>query len=259
MTFHIPAGILVVPDGLGGNLRRPITPMNAHPSLPKTRPAAFTLIELLTVLAIIALLMGLLFPVLAKAKDRARRLAAATAVRTITIASKGYYNDYGKFPHVQGALDASKNFYSYGDTRVGGCAVSNEQLFDILRSINRGVNNNHAMNTRQVTYLEVKVAQDTSNPRDGFVDGSRFAGGAQGQLMDPWGAQYCIVLDAADSGKMDMSSFFSDLAGSPNLVHASAAVFSMGGDSKRGGNGYPNQLRKPGAGQQEMDDIVSWQ
>jgi prepilin-type N-terminal cleavage/methylation domain-containing protein len=233
--------------------------MNAHASLQKSRYTAFTLIELLAVIAIISLLMGLLFPVLAKAKDRARRLSAATAVRTVVTACKGYYMEYGKYPRVQGALEGGKSYYSYGDTRVGGCAVTNDQLFDILRSINRGVNSNHAMNPRQTTYLEVKVAQDTSNPRDGFVDSSRFTGGAQGQLMDPWGAQYCIVLDATDSGKMDMSGFFSDLAGSPNLVHASAAVFSMGGDSKRGGNGYQNQLRKPGSGQQEMDDIVSWQ
>jgi type II secretory pathway pseudopilin PulG len=233
--------------------------MNAHPPVEQSRYAAFTLIELLAVIAIITLLMGLLFPVLAKAKDRARRLAAATAVRTVTIACKGYYTDYGKFPVVPGALDGSKSYYSYGDASAGGCAVTNDQLFDILRSINRGVNNNHARNPKQVTYLEVKVAQDTGNPRDGFVDGSRFPGGAQGQLMDPWGAQYCIVLDATDSGKMDMSAFFSDLAGSQNLLHTSTAVFSMGGDSKRGGKGYQNQLRKPGSGQQEMDDIVSWQ
>jgi prepilin-type N-terminal cleavage/methylation domain-containing protein len=233
--------------------------MNAHPSLRKSRSAAFTLIELLTVIAIIAVLMGLLFPVLAAAKDRARRAAASVAVRTVTTACKGYETDNGRFPPVPGALDAGKSFYSYGDTRAGGCAVTNDQLFDILRSINRGVNNNYALNKRQVTYLEVKVAQDTSNPRDGFVDGSRFPGGVQGQLVDPWGAQYCIVLDATSSGKMDLSGFYSDLAGSQDILHASAAVFSMGGDSKRGGKGYQNQLRKPGSGSQEMDDIVSWQ
>jgi len=55
--------------------------MNLRTSLRKPHAAAFTLIELLTVIAIIAILMGLLFPVLSSAKNQARRQAAAVAIR----------------------------------------------------------------------------------------------------------------------------------------------------------------------------------
>ena len=253
-------GIFVVTTGLTGNLLPPNPIMRARTSLRQPPVAAFTLIELLTVIAIIAILMGLLFPALSGAKEQARRAAASTAVRNIVGASKSYYNDYGKFPPVQGALVGNVNangYYAYGDTSAGGCSVTNDQLFDILRSINRGVNNGFAMNKRQQKYFEMGKAKDPKNPRDGFVDGNEFTKN-QGQLMDPWGGQYCIILDAADAETIDISKFYSDLSGSQGVLRVSAAVFSMGKDNERGGKGYKGQFRKSGSGE-TPDDVVSWQ
>jgi prepilin-type N-terminal cleavage/methylation domain-containing protein len=251
-------GIIVVTRRAAGKFPRPDIIMNARTSLRKPQAAAFTLIELLTVIAIIAILMGLLFPVIGSAKDNARRASAAAAVRNIVNACKNYYGDYGKFPPYTAALGGNSSFYSYGDIAAGSCTVTNENLFDILRAISRNANNNNAMNTRQVKYFEMKIASDVNNPRDGFIDGSQFVSGTPGQLMDPWGAQYCVVLDASETGTIDMSSFFSDLAGLQNVVRYSAAAFSMGKDNKRGGTGYQGQLRKPGS-TLAPDDIVSWQ
>ena len=234
--------------------------MNARPSLRQPRTGAFTLIELLTVIAIIAILMGLLFPALAAAKEQARRTAAGNTVRNIVNACKSYQTDYGKFPPVRtalvGTVDTS-GYYAYGDTTTGGCAIGNHELFNILRAIASGVNVSHAMNKRQQKYFEMGKAKDPATPRDGFIDGAGYTG-TQGQLMDPWGAQYCIVLDAADNGTIDMGTFYTDLAGPTNVLRVSAAVFSMGKDGKRGGKGYQNQYRKA-ASSEAPDDIVSWQ
>ncbi|MEO6787405.1 MAG: type II secretion system protein [Chthoniobacteraceae bacterium] len=234
--------------------------MNPRISLQKPQAAAFTLIELLTVIAIIAILMGLLFPALSGAKEQARRADAGVALRNIVAACKSYQTDYGKFPPVSAALVGDVNtggYYAYGDTGEGKCAKTNDNLFDILRSIGRGVNNNNAMNKRQQKYIEGKVANDKKNPRNGFCDGTDFTTNA-GQYMDPWGAQYCIVLDAADNGTIDMSTFYSDLTGTQGLLRVSAAGFSMGKDNKRGGKGYYGQLRKANSNE-APDDIVSWQ
>jgi prepilin-type N-terminal cleavage/methylation domain-containing protein len=234
--------------------------MKAPHSLPKPQKAAFTLIELLTVIAIIAVLMGLLFPALSGAKEQARRADAGTAVRNIVSACKSYYNDYGKFPPVSGALegDVNKNgYYSFGDTSAGKCKVENSSLFDILRAISRGDNEGHKLNKRQQKYFEMGKAKDPKNPRGGFCDGSEFTKN-QGALMDPWGAQYCVVLDADDDGTIDMGAFYSDLAGESNVIRVGAASFSMAKDNIRGAKGYEGKLRKPSSSE-APDDVVSWQ
>lgn len=241
------------------------------PNSPQTpHAAAFTLIELLTVIAIIAILMGLLFPVLSSAKNQARRQAAAVAVRNIVSACKSYQNDYGKFPPVQAALVGTADtsgFYSFGDKGSAACQVTNDELFNVLRSIAAGANTGYVLNKRQQKYFEMGKAKDAKLPRDGFTDGNDFASATQGSdkqactsgmLLDPWNTQYCIVLDAADAGTIDMTSFYSDLSGQANLIRQSAVAFSLGIDGKTGGKGYTKQLRKPNS-TDAPDDIVSWQ
>ena len=252
-------GILVVTRILTDNFRRPHNAMNTQISIRKTQTKAFTLIELLTVIAIIAVLMGLLFPAISAAKEQARRADAGVALRNIVSACKSYQTDYGKFPPVPAALKGDVNtsgYYAFGDVNEGKCGTGNDALFDILRSINRGVNNTYAMNKRQQKYIEGKLATDTKNPRNGFIDGNSFTG-TQGQYMDPWGAQFCVVLDAADAGTIDMSQFFTDLSGANNVLRVSAAAFAMGKDNKRGGKDYAGRLRKASSSEAPDDDARS--
>lgn len=55
---------------------------------------AFTLIELLIVIAIIALLSGILFPVFARARDKARQAACASNLKQIGLGLLMYMQDY---------------------------------------------------------------------------------------------------------------------------------------------------------------------
>jgi prepilin-type N-terminal cleavage/methylation domain-containing protein len=64
------------------------------------RADGFTLIELLVVISIIALLIGLLLPALAAARDSARAMACGSNQRQIGIALSSYYADSdGYFPY----------------------------------------------------------------------------------------------------------------------------------------------------------------
>jgi len=74
---------------------------------PRDSISAFTLIELLVVIAIIAILAALLLPALAKAKERAKRIACLNNVKQLSLASLMYSDDDSK-----GSLSNTPNDYN---------------------------------------------------------------------------------------------------------------------------------------------------
>lgn len=58
----------------------------------------FTLVEIIVVIAVIALLMGLLFPALRNARERARIARARSQVMVLQQAWLAYWNTYNELP-----------------------------------------------------------------------------------------------------------------------------------------------------------------
>lgn len=222
---------------------------------------ALTRIELLVGIAVTAILIAMLFPFPSAPREAARRTKAATVIHDITNAYRNYAIEYGKYPAIEAAKGGSeKNHYlSFGDIPVGKCKVDNCQLFDVLRAIPRagGANAANALNPRKQKYFEQPKAVVSKNPSDGFADGTTFPAAIQGQLFDPWGSQYCIILDADGDGVIDMKEFYSNLTGPEHSVTSSVAAFSMAKDGQRGGKGCEGQFRKPNSNQPPVD-VVSW-
>ncbi len=71
------------------------------------RRTAFSLVELLTVIAIIAVLVALLFPVFASARAAARRTTCLTQLHQIGLAAGLYRQDFEELPLRLSALNGS--------------------------------------------------------------------------------------------------------------------------------------------------------
>ena len=68
-----------------------------HATHTSTKPQAFTLVEMLIVVAIIALLMGILVPALGKARDTAKSVVCKSNLKQLATAFRTYAEDYRGF------------------------------------------------------------------------------------------------------------------------------------------------------------------
>ncbi len=110
----------------------------------------FTLIELLVVIAIIAILAAILFPVFARAREKARQSSCSSNMKQLALAATMYCQDY----------DEKLCFASYGNglgwADVLAPYIKNSQIFD-CPSANRTM----AMNTAVTPNRFYRVGNDT--------------------------------------------------------------------------------------------------
>ena len=222
-----------------------------------TRLNAFTLIELLTVLAILGILMALISSGIMSALKHARRATAAVAVKNIAHAVRAYSIDYGKYPAVADPIGPDDNHVIIVGDSEARATTGNSGLFNSLRAIPSGVNEGHALNPRRQRYFEGNPARSSRPPRGGFADGTLFPPELIGCYLDPWGRQYTVIMDADGDDTLGLGLIYADLTNPGNALRQNPAVISLGSDGIRGAKGYEGLLEKPG-GMTPPDDLLSW-
>jgi type II secretory pathway pseudopilin PulG len=191
---------------------------------------AFTFIELVVVITIIAILMTLLFPAFRAVQDQARKTQAKNDLIQLATAVNGFYTEYGVYP-----VDAGQGTATERTFGPGGNPTTNETLLDALRGLNS------TLNPRQIAFLSPPDVKDPNNPRSGIGTSASNAG----QYFDPWGRNYVIRIDADYTG--DVVNPYSSGAGATPLREGTI-TWSLGSDGSLSNSNFLGS-----------DDVISWQ
>ena len=163
------------------------------------KSAGLTLVEILTVVAIIAILISILVPVLARQKINAKAKLARLDCYSIAQAIDSYQMKYiGKNPIGSNLDSYSGGATLGGDITFGGATLnqpSNADIMIILSALEElggnTVNKGHVRNPGKRDYLKAKLTNSKDKP--GL--------GPDGIYRDPFNNPYVITVDNDGDGK----------------------------------------------------------
>ena len=219
--------------------------------------SAFTLIEMIVVMLIIATLTALFMGAATSVFDRARRTQAKNDVIQITTAVNAFYTEYGRYPVVSTiTTDAFYGTLPTGVPLPSGCtnAGTNNVLLNVLRNITTDPNT-VALNPRQIVFLSPGGAKNTTPPRGGIAT-------ADNCYYDPWGSQYAVLIDSNYDNTL--TNPYSDTDGSAGTtpIRFGAVAYSYGKNGRPGGGAAVSSSFTPESGTagtfKGSSDILSW-
>ena len=182
--------------------------------------------ELLTVIGIIAVSLGFIFPVFQGVQERAKKVQAKNDLTQVVTAVNAFYMEYGRYPTDQ-TTDAAATY--------GAGATSSKFVFDELRA------KTAILNTRQIVFI--------SPPEDSSQASPKGKVGSDGQFHDPWSSGYAFRIDADYDNKV-ANPYGANGAGA-DPIRQGIVAWSRGKDT---------QLGSAGDGKfTNSDDVISWQ
>ncbi len=193
---------------------------------------AFTLIELLIVIAIIGILMALLFPALNGVMEAARKAKAKNDVVQLAIAVKAYQTEYGKSPvSLFGGDEAVVGWYQ----GPGTGSQYNSEIVKVLTG-----EDYKGLNPRRIVFFEGRNAKGDAKPKDGIAP--------DGMIYDPWGTPYGIKVDTDYDNWVEYYGKSSE-----KNIRTTAIAISFGP------NTIQQDISKTDDKGKKVDDIVSFQ
>ena len=238
---------------------------------------AFTLIEVLLVITIIAVLVAMLVPAILRTITRAKVARARTEMQNLVIAINQYQAQYGNYPTT---VNPGSGDFTYGGTALdsvfgitGTWSANNSEVIAILMDLERypsgasnTVNFGHVKNTQRSVFLNAKMVGDSVSP----------GVGQDLVYRDPWGNPYIITMDLNYDGncadafyKQHVVSQNNGAAGFNGLFnvtstsgatddfeyHGGVMVWSLGPDKLASNTNPPGGNAVQGV---NKDNVLSW-
>ena len=175
----------------------------------QTENRAFTLVELMVVMAIILILAAIVFPVLTNVRRSAMHSKASSDVRMLHSAISAFRNEYHRYPLVRSAGDMASDM-----------RYNNSQLVASLLA------NDRTDNPRGIAFLRINEA--SLNDAGEFVDPWRIEG-------TRYGSPYEAMVDSNYSGTIDVAISAQDIS-IGTVTNVPVAVWTLGDrDDRRSG------------------------
>ena len=212
----------------------------------------FTLVEMLTVVAIIGILAGLIIPTVIIAQNRGRETQAKTDISSIMTAIKQVKTDYN------GKILAGSDYTINKDVKAGEssdvCTISGDKTDTFIAELS--VPKNSALdqtaktriNKRRKTYLTPKSQFDPT--KDYNSDANKEA-----LYRDPWGSQLTIYIKVKNTDELTIPD-------TSKTIASDVAIYSWGPNAAddKGCNSALDACiySSDSSNHKNHDDIASW-
>ncbi|MBO4632068.1 MAG: prepilin-type N-terminal cleavage/methylation domain-containing protein [Lentisphaeria bacterium] len=187
----------------------------------------FTLVELLTVIAVIAILAGIAIPVVIGMQSKGKETSARADMNAIKMALTQFKADYSIWPVAASSSDTRlKAAFKSDDTETDDGAI--DSMVSELTTFAAAPDASNApaaatmtYNTRKRKYLDAPAKPVTpvfpvSSVTSGFMK------------LDPWGRRYNIALDTNYDKKLELTTAFLGTGSTAETIVGDIAVYSYG-------------------------------